>query len=131
MKRYSFLRNGIYTIEDVLSKRLPVSLKKTEAAIVIFDGDSSYMSSERYEVFDKKGISCVTCGIKGLYFAKEKFLENGKGKMWHFNLYALDENGEEVLMTKDHILAKSKGGKNALSNYQTMCYKCNQLKSDK
>jgi 5-methylcytosine-specific restriction endonuclease McrA len=31
-------------------------------------------------------------------------------------------------MTKDHILAKSKGGVDELANYQTMCSTCNNLK---
>lgn len=31
-------------------------------------------------------------------------------------------------MTKDHKLAKSKGGTDDLDNYQTMCATCNNLK---
>lgn len=49
---------------------------------------------------------------------------------YHFNLYALKENGHEVLMTKDHIIPKCKGGGLSLSNLQTMCHKCNQKKGD-
>ena len=40
----------------------------------------------------------------------------------------LDENGNEVLMTKDHIWAKANGGKSNLANYQTMCHPCNHAK---
>lgn len=40
----------------------------------------------------------------------------------------IDENGKEVLMTKDHIIPKSKGGANDISNYQTMCKRCNEAK---
>ena len=46
------------------------------------------------------------------------------------NLYAIDENGKEVLMTKDHILPKSKGGKDEIDNYQTMCIRCNEAKGN-
>jgi len=45
----------------------------------------------------------------------------------HFNLYG-EENGRLVLMTKDHILAKSQGGQDELNNYATMCSTCNNLK---
>ena len=45
-------------------------------------------------------------------------------------LYAVNENGIEVLMTKDHIIPVSKGGKNILSNYQTMCELCNLEKGN-
>lgn len=34
-------------------------------------------------------------------------------------------------LTIDHILPKSKGGKNNIKNYQPMCKKCNLEKSDK
>jgi 5-methylcytosine-specific restriction endonuclease McrA len=33
-------------------------------------------------------------------------------------------------MTKDHIVPKSKGGKDMLSNTQTMCVICNTKKGD-
>ena len=40
----------------------------------------------------------------------------------------VNENNEEILFTKDHITPRSKGGKNHISNYQTMCSKCNEGK---
>jgi 5-methylcytosine-specific restriction endonuclease McrA len=54
-----------------------------------------------------------------------------KAYEYHFNLYAVNEYGDKILMTKDHIHPKSKGGRNHISNYQTMCYPCNQDKSNK
>lgn len=33
-------------------------------------------------------------------------------------------------MTKDHIIPKSKGGIDDLSNYQTMCERCNKEKGN-
>jgi len=88
------------------------------------------MGSQRYELFASKGIKCVGCGIEGSYFALEKDISDSTSR-FHLNLYGKDENGEEVMITKDHILPKSKGGENKLSNYQPMCYKCNQEKADK
>lgn len=88
------------------------------------------MGSHRYELFATKGIKCVECGIEGSYFALEKDATDDTSK-FHFNLYGKNEYGDEVMITKDHILPKSKGGENRLSNYQPMCYKCNQKKADK
>jgi 5-methylcytosine-specific restriction endonuclease McrA len=88
------------------------------------------MGSQRYELFASKGIKCVDCGIEGSYFALEKDISDSTSR-FHLNLYGKDENGDEVMITKDHILPKSKGGENKLSNYQPMCYKCNQKKADK
>lgn len=63
------------------------------------------------------------------------YKERGMGKNgesqkcgYHFNLYAIDKDGNEVLMTKDHILAKARGGKDRISNYQTCCKVCNETK---
>jgi 5-methylcytosine-specific restriction endonuclease McrA len=50
---------------------------------------------------------------------------------FHLNLYGIDSNGREVMLTKDHIIPRSKGGKNKLSNYQPMCIHCNKKKADK
>ena len=88
------------------------------------------MGSHRYELFATKGIRCVDCGVEGSYFALEKDITDSTSK-FHLNLYGKDESGNEVMITKDHILPKSKGGENRLSNYQPMCYKCNQKKADK
>ena len=88
------------------------------------------MGSHRYQLYAEKGTTCVRCGIKGTYFA----LERGRGdnpNRFHFNLYGRDKHGHEVMITKDHIKPRAKGGKNKLSNYQPMCYKCNQRKADK
>ena len=60
------------------------------------------------------------------YFEKNKMSNAGS---FHLNLYGIDENGNEVLFTKDHILPKSKGGNDYITNYQTMCERCNKNKS--
>lgn len=83
----------------------------------------------KFRTFKRKGINCAFCGIKGSFFALEK---NKKDKVSNFNLqlYALDNNGNEILMTRDHIIPLSKGGrKSSVSNSQPMCYDCNQKKA--
>ena len=93
-----------------------------------FCGIHVKMNSLRYRVF-RANNKCVRCGIEGAYFALEK--SHGSKQDWHhFNLYALNENGDEVMMTKDHILPKSKGGKDHMENMQTMCAICNSAKGN-
>lgn len=94
-------------------------------------------SSLRYQVFNQN-LTCSKCGIKGKFLALERCLSDKggdegdrEGQGFHLNLYALDEIGREVLMTKDHIIPKSKGGPDDLSNLQTMCVNCNIEKGDK
>ena len=119
-----YIRKGIYSIEEILSKRN--YLNHTEDGVE-FNGDVIHMNSDRYHTFAEKGLKCVCCGIEGVHFAKERDCHSNR---WHFNLYAIDLEGREVLMTKDHIIPKSKGGENNLNNYQTMCCKCNVEKGN-
>lgn len=122
-------RKSIHSIEEVREKVMPYNTGKKGTIIIDFDGDPLKANSQRYTLFFTKGFKCVKCGIEGKYFAKERDPSSNSNK-YHLNLYALDENGKEVLMTKDHIIPKSKGGKNKLENYQTMCCRCNNNKGD-
>lgn len=92
-----------------------------------FDGDLMKPWSLRYFTFMTKGCSCSHCGLEATHFYKER---NNENESFHFNLYGINEDGEEILFTKDHRLAKSKGGPDRLSNFVTMCYPCNKKKAD-
>jgi len=67
--------------------------------------------------------SCVMCGREGTHFILE---QDENHQRPHLNLYSADGQ----LMTRDHIIPSSKGGKNHMSNYQTMCEECNNRKGD-
>ena len=123
------LRKETYSIEEVRDKVKDVLFEKDKRlAKVDFDGDLIKGNSQRYQTFFTKGCKCVVCGIEGKYFAKERHLQD---KTYHLNLYAVDDNGDEILMTKDHIIPRSKGGIDDISNYQTMCKLCNEAKGNK
>ena len=83
------------------------------------------MNSDRYHVF-KNDRSCASCGLVGKYMILDM---NPGDTSPHFNLYA-EEHGRLILMTKDHILAKSKGGTDTLYNLKTCCAICNNLKAN-
>lgn len=103
---------------------------------VDFDGHQMKPYSLRYLTFMTSGTKCVCCGVEGTRFYKERSVgKNGKPVggaygNYHFNLYGVKKNGDEVLMTKDHILAKNLGGKDHVDNMQTMCTHCNGKKSN-
>ena len=121
-----YQRKAIYTIEEVLSK-VDFSDPK-EKVRVDFNNNLIKMSSHRLQLFKTKGVTCAHCGIEGKYFAMEK---PPVDKSYHFNLYAVNEKGEEVLMTKDHIIPRKRGGLDCLDNFQTLCIKCNVNKGSK
>lgn len=116
-------RKSVYSLEEVLPYVVFTRKKGSER---LFDGDPIKMASQRYQLFALKGVACVSCGVKGSFFAKEKLKDE---TVYHFNLYSI-KDGIEILMTKDHIIPKSLGGKDNLSNYQTMCKICNEKKGN-
>ena len=61
-------------------------------------------AGKRWQVFDRDDFKCVACG---------KSANDG------------------AILHVDHILPRSKGGKNELDNYQTLCHLCNIGKSNK
>lgn len=113
---------GVFSIDEVLSHITAHDSKRDYLA-----GGKTYsvrMNSQRYFVF-RDSLSCVACGLLGGVMMLE---QHPGDKSAHFNLYA-DDNGDSVLMTKDHITARSVGGEDCHSNFQTMCSVCNNLKA--
>ena len=123
------IRKETYSIDEVRDKVKDILFEEDKRnAKVDFDGDLIKGNSQRYQTFFTKGCKCVVCGVEGKYFAKERHLQD---KTYHLNLYAVDDNGDEILMTKDHIIPRSKGGIDDISNYLTMCKLCNEAKGNK
>lgn len=79
----------------------------------------------RLSVFHYKGVGCAnpSCERQGHYIIAGRDRRGGV----HIDLYTKDF----VLMTVDHIHAKSKGGSNELDNKQPMCEPCNSKKGSK
>jgi len=92
--------------------------------------DGEYLVKlRRALIFKTTGIQCVCekCTMSDHHFALS--IDGGGGL--HLDLYAHDELGELNMITIDHVHPKSKGGKNHISNYQTMCKLHNEIKSNK
>lgn len=118
------LRIAAYTPADVFHAMDSANSGKA----VLPDGRTFKKNSPRMVLFKTKGTRCVSCGIEGTTFILET---QSKEVTPHLNLYAVDDAGGLILMTKDHHQPRSRGGDNALSNYNTMCAPCNTFKADK
>ena len=102
-------------------------------AVLHLHGFTIKTKSDRYKLFSTNR-KCVVCGAVGHTMVLEShYIDcppvDGHYRAAHFNLYGGKNLGK--LFTKDHILPRSKGGADALENYQTMCAPCNQQKGDK
>lgn len=117
------IRHATYELATVLA----LMETRTRGKVKLPDGHVFKPGSARLQLFKLKGLDCVTCGAQGAFFA----LESAAAETPHLNLYARNGKGEEVLMTKDHIKPKARGGENAMDNYQPMCVVCNGKKADR
>jgi len=94
------------------------------------------VSSPRFELF-RQNPKCVSCDRIGSLWILEAHHRN---EAPHLNLYHVGEPTTEwkrlsvdglVLITKDHVIPRSKGGASNISNYVTMCSICNGKKGDR
>lgn len=124
------LRHGTYDVKTVLEWMDADEKFDTDSVLKEFEGLNVLSGLLGYKVFKHKGTKCVCCPVEGQYFALEKTPGRGRNKYnkWHFNLYGKDAFGREVMITKDHVQPRSKGGSNELENLQPMCLPCNMNK---
>lgn len=79
-------------------------------------------------ILEKQGFKCNNCSATALELFIIYYPETCT-----FDKYinAINSSGQEVRMTLDHIIPKSKGGKDNHSNLQILCEQCNSKKADK
>lgn len=117
----SYELKGVFDLIDPDAESIEVDIKGTLHRIRV--------DSLRLQCF-KRSMRCVKCGLEGTIISADTFTSKSDRNSTHFNLYAIFEERAR-LMTKDHILPKSRGGANHLDNLQTMCDQCNHKKDDK
>lgn len=89
-----------------------------------FDGNMIRVNKSRFLCF-KRSRKCVVCGIEGNIIVLENNINN-----YYYTLYHKGAIGNYILMTIDHKIPKSLGGKDKQSNLATMCENCNILKGN-
>lgn len=86
------------------------------------------VNSMRLLTFHKTGTVCHACGLQATHFELNR--DSGataRDDRWHLNLWG-EKDGEPVLFTQDHKIARALGGTNNISNTETMCSPCNRSK---
>lgn len=132
-KHRNFRRLGILSVDGVLDVMKEIdSLPHSSKRSVEMEAFSQLITvhNVKLRTFLIHGTKCRCCGIEGAFFAVE-INEAEPVKSVLMNLYAINEDGEEVLMNADHRLPKYHGGANSVDNMQTMCQPCNLAKGHK
>lgn len=116
-------RHSIIPLEKLFSLKPFARIKEFQD----INGVKVKITSQRHTVFQKSQ-TCCSCGLTASFLAIERNITDSN---YHINMYGKTPNGKDVLFTKDHIIPKSKGGRNNISNYTTMCTICNSKKGNK
>lgn len=82
--------------------------------------------SRTVKVVSNDDFLCKKCCKKAEYVTYQRSLDNNQ----IYISFWISKPNIYVPLTKDHILAKSLGGTDAFENLQSLCYICNQEKSD-
>lgn len=88
------------------------------------------VDSIRLQTFLLSGIKCHHCGLEASFFAIERDRKSEPGASYHLNLWGVDQEGEELIFTHDHKLARALGGPDNINNTQTLCGACNWKKGE-
>jgi hypothetical protein len=125
-RQQGYIDLGHYSTNEVLDHVGPDAPRKD----FTIDGVtySVNMKSARMVCFTRN-VRCVCCGTLGEVFLLE-LPSKSKQMIPHFNMYGM-RKGEWVQMTKDHVVPRSKGGRDNQENLVTMCCKCNEEKADR
>lgn len=131
IKNYKINPKGvIYNyITEIPSKKIIEKIKSGATNHSVIMNQITYsarIAGIQYKSFARNR-KCVSCGLIGDRFVLQTQSKVNDVDQLHFNLYGI-ENDEYVLMTIDHRIPTSMGGKNDLSNIETMCNNCNWIK---
>lgn len=123
-----YTRHSVVPLEEGLAA-IGAFVQNRRNRKAVLNGLTINCHSLRLLTFYHKGLTCVECGAQATHFALETNQpDTEEKKSYHMNLWGKNADGEDVLFTHDHIIARALDGLDELENTQTMCYICNWAK---
>lgn len=108
------------------------------------NGVVAQLVNKRTETLARDGGVCMACGHepthawiednttprddRGRWLKNPPPLYQGDPFAAHLNVYCTTKEGHELLMTVDHVIPKSRGGRDRLDNFVVLCQRCNFIK---
>lgn len=89
---------------DKTNEKIIISEENENILSKAVDNTNTVRAGIRWQVFERDDFKCVACGSSAI---------------------------DGAILHVDHITPRSKGGKDEMENYQTLCHKCNIGKSNK
>lgn len=130
MNKYN--RLAVATVEEVVSAVLANWDNRDAERHTLASGHQVGVTSLRMKTFARdyqnNKFFCVSCGCVPKFFSVDKFAHDKGNGPPHANLFGYNNEGNEVLFTHDHTLARSLGGEDSINNTKTMCSPCNNKK---
>jgi|SRR5579872_2356812 len=128
-----YSRLGTVSIEQVQNAQLVTASAMNDKKLPKLYVHGVYVklfsAGTRLKTFFKHGTKCSACGLEAKFYAVERPIHESGDFPYHLNLWGIDANGDEVLFTHDHTLARRAGGADNTGNTTTMCSPCNFAKS--
>ncbi len=137
------LRLAKFTLDEII----PLIGAARRWAYSLSDGRKVWVGTDSVRLkLHKRCGHCVACFLRSEHFwlevdipkshrklnlPVETYCADALSKRAHLNPYGIGQQGQEVLMTLDHIHPRSKGGPKEDSNIQVLCRDCNRIKANK
>lgn len=124
--RKNWIHHSFWSISDVIKFLKKAGTRKFN---IPYQGVEVTLKSLKNVLILNQNI-CQICKLPVTYAVLEKVHKDVK--TYHFNYYTIHpETKKEILFNIDHIVPKSKGGNNLITNLQLTCELCNTQKGNK